>query len=179
MPTVQRRSIQQSAREFGANKVDEAVNALSARVSSMPRSIGSAVASLWTLRSDKIDGTFDRGELNVELGSQINMSSPLRANPQMWTDLMAVLEKYSKIMADSHRKQTELAIGQSVLSTDETMRTVDRAVEQTNKTMAESLAQLHAYIQVDEKLYSNILRRLRADLRIDRERFGRLRDGMR
>jgi hypothetical protein len=51
------------------------------------------------------------------------------------------------------------------------------------KTLAEAIGesadQLLKTIHVDDVLYSNISRRLRADLRIDRERFGRLRDGMR
>ena len=106
--------------------------------------------------------------LNVELSSQVTASSPLHADPRMWTDLMAVLEKFSAVAAESHRNQTELAIAQSLLATDETLQ-----------TMGESLGRLLKDIRVDEELYSNISRRLRADMRIDRERFGRLRDSTR
>lgn len=178
---VQRSSITPMVREIGTNAVNKALGGLRERVASMPRSIGGAISSIGALhrQGGAFDGRIDRGQLNVELGSQVNMSSPLRADPQMWTDLMTLLEKYSAVTAETHRKQTELAIAQSMLATDETMRTINQAVEDTNKAMGKALSQLLNHIRVDETLYSNIVRRLRADLRIDRERFGRLRDGMR
>ena len=209
MPTVQRAMVPDMIRSLGdrgmntvSNTFHSTVNGWTERLSAMPRSIGGAFASLGVMNHEKheLSGTLSRGDLSMRMGGQINQSSPLRSNPQMWTDLMAMLEMFAGVLAETHAKQTKALVAQSLASTDETLQTMNRALSSTNMAMSKSLEQvqkstdvslekllqevrvdkkLFLNISTDEDLYSSIVRRLRIDLRTERERFGRLRDGMR
>jgi hypothetical protein len=114
------------------------------------------------------DSGFDQGKLEL----QVNPQSPLRQDPEMWKDLLAALRQLSQDTFNNHRNHTARAISQAMQTNNQALQNTNNAV----KVATDAVAQIQHEILVTDELYSNILRRLRYDLRFDRERFGELRD---
>jgi hypothetical protein len=96
-------------------------------------------------------------------------TSALRSDQRAWGDMINLL------VAVSDLKSEELKAAVAGLH----VRTNQAVTESIAEAVGGTAEALLKTIRVDDALYSNISRRLRADMRIDRERFGRLRDGMR
>ena len=104
-------------------------------------------------------------DLRNKAEAAVPPTSSLRSDPRAWNDMMTLLDAVSRM------KSAEL---------DAAVIGVEALIAKTlADAIGESADQLLKTIHVDDVLYSNISRRLRADMRIDRERFGRLRDGVR
>jgi hypothetical protein len=217
-PTVQRMELPQMLHDLGDramgafhNATDDRFRSLTDRVSEMPLTFGSALTSFGLLHShnDAISGELNRAKLDDELRPAVLGQSPLLADPIMWRDLMSVFEKYTDLTAKIHKRQTELAIAQSLVSTneavdasskaiqafkiatEETLQRINMSVDKAFKDLLHDLVSdesklsrriyqaIAKHVRVDDDLHSNVARRLRAEMRMDRERFGQLRDSMR
>ena len=119
--------------------------------------LGSAVKTVTSFAKEWMTGSSSSSassEIRSEqLQAILSPMSPLRKS-EYWDDLV-------KLLAECFRVTTK------------------ELTAYTDKTTKDLHAKVVAEIQVDEVLYSNTSRRLRTDMRIDRERFGRLRDGTR
>lgn len=90
----------------------------------------------------------------------LSPASPLK-HSEYWQDLMTLL-------AEAFQQSTK-EIGASAAE----------AIKHVDKAVADAKTDVQKWVLTDEEPYSNISRRLRTDMRVDRERFGRLRDDLR
>jgi hypothetical protein len=100
---------------------------------------------------------------------KVGALSPLRSNQQSWSDLIEVLT----VLSDIKTEELNSALVALQLSNYEAVTAT------VTKAIGELAPELMKSIRVDEDLYNSISRQLRAEMRMERERFGRLRDGMR
>lgn len=138
--------------------------------------LGSAVKTVTSFAREWVTGSpssasgSDAPDIRPDtLRTVISPMSPLLKSDQ-WEDLVKVLAECVRLATKASTSHTNETVKAATESTKSEVLAVVRG-----KVRKEILAE----VQVDEVLYSNTSRRLRADMRIDRERFGRLRDGTR
>jgi hypothetical protein len=130
----------------------------------------SSFAKEWIGGSSGSSSGADGPDIRADtLRTVISPMSPLVKSDQ-WEDLVKVLAECVRLATRASTSHTNETVKAATESTK-----IEVLKEVRDKVRKEIIAEVH----VDEVLYSNTSRRLRADMRIDRERFGRLRDGTR
>jgi hypothetical protein len=165
MPAVQRSPAWGKAAKTVSKQVNKQVNKLMGGGSRSGGSMVSGAALLGGGLGMLLGGASLLGgghqnsyqDLRNKAEAVVPPQSQLRSDQTTWSQLIALLDAISRMKSEE----------------------LNAAIIGMQLHTSESGADLLEAARLDEELYANIVRRLRADMRIDRERFGRLRDGMR